>query len=144
MTLGEKIKQARLEAGLSQRQLCGETVTRNMLSQIENGAARPSMATLSYFAARLGKPVSYFLDEAAFELPSLSRLEQGRQEAGKQQLEDALRRTAAACYAAEGFYPPSVAYMVAHYGLQYDESRYIIHYAVFASNVMPDITVLKK
>ena len=47
MTLGEKIRQARLEAGLSQRQLCGDTVTRNMLSQIENGSARPSMDTLS-------------------------------------------------------------------------------------------------
>ena len=70
MTLGEKIKQARLEAGLSQRQLCGEEVTRNMLSQIENGAAKPSMATLSYFAARLGKPVSYFLEEDAILSPN--------------------------------------------------------------------------
>ena len=65
MTLGEKIKAARLEAGLSQRQLCGDTVTRNMLSQIENGAAQPSMATLTAFAGRLGKPVSYFLEEHA-------------------------------------------------------------------------------
>ena len=32
MELGEKLKQARLEAGLSQRQLCGEEITRNMLS----------------------------------------------------------------------------------------------------------------
>lgn len=70
MTLGEKIKQARLEAGLSQRQLCGETVTRNMLSQIENGTARPSMTTLTYFAARLGKPVSYFLEEDAVLSPN--------------------------------------------------------------------------
>lgn len=63
MTLGEKIRTARLEAGLSQRQLCGDTVTRNMLSQIENGSARPSMTTLQIFAARLGKPVSWFLQE---------------------------------------------------------------------------------
>lgn len=70
MTLGEKIRQARLEAGLSQRQLCGEEVTRNMLSQIENGAARPSMDTLSYFAARLGKTVSYFLEEDAVVSPN--------------------------------------------------------------------------
>ena len=63
MELGEKIRQARLEAGLSQRQLCGEAVTRNMLSLIENGSARPSMDTLRYFAGRLGKPVSYFLEE---------------------------------------------------------------------------------
>ena len=75
---------------------------------------------------------------------ALSRLEQGRQEVGKQQLEDALRRTAAACYAAEGFYPPSVAYMVTHYGLQYDADAYRVHYEVFASNLMPEITVVEK
>ena len=79
MTLGEKIKQARLEAGLSQRQLCGETVTRNMLSQIENGAARPSMATLSYFAAQLGKPISYFLEEDAVLSPNQALMRQARE-----------------------------------------------------------------
>lgn len=70
MELGEKIKQARLEAGLSQRQLCGDVVTRNMLSQIENGSARPSMDTLRYFAARLGKTLSYFLEEDAVLSPN--------------------------------------------------------------------------
>ena len=54
MELGEKLKQARLDAGLSQRQLCGEEITRNMLSLIENGAAKPSMKTMQYLAARLG------------------------------------------------------------------------------------------
>lgn len=63
MELGERIKQARLEAGLSQRQLCGQRLTRNMLSLIENGAARPSMDTLRYFAQVLGKPVGWFLEE---------------------------------------------------------------------------------
>lgn len=65
MALCDKIRQARLEAGLSQKALCGDTITRNMLSLIENGNAKPSMATLSYIAQRLGKPVSYFLEEAA-------------------------------------------------------------------------------
>ena len=63
MELGEKLRLARLEAGLSQRALCGDEITRNMLSRIENGAARPSMKTLGCLAARLGKPVSYFLEE---------------------------------------------------------------------------------
>ena len=63
MELGQRLKQARLEARLSQRQLCGEEITRNMLSQIENGSAKPSMDTLRFLAARLGKPVSYFLEE---------------------------------------------------------------------------------
>lgn len=65
MELGQKIRAARLEAGLSQRQLCGDTITRNMLSQIENGSARPSMDTLQILAARLHKTVSYFLEEGA-------------------------------------------------------------------------------
>ena len=78
MTLGEKLKQARLEAGLSQRQLCGDVITRNMLSQIENGSARPSMDTLSHLASRLGKTVSYFLEEQAVVSPNLGVLEQAR------------------------------------------------------------------
>ena len=70
MELGEKLRQARLEAGLSQRQLCGDEITRNMLSLIENGSAKPSMKTLQYLAARLGKSVSYFLEETAVLSPN--------------------------------------------------------------------------
>jgi len=78
MELGEKLRQARLEAGLSQRQLCGEEITRNMLSQIENGSAKPSMGTLVYLAGQLGKPVSYFLDEAAVVSPNREVMESAR------------------------------------------------------------------
>lgn len=63
MELGEKLRKARLEAGMSQRELAGDRVTRNMLSQIENGSARPSMKTLQYLAGKLGKSAGYFLDE---------------------------------------------------------------------------------
>lgn len=70
MELGKRILQARQEAGLSQRQLCGGVITRNMLSQIEHGTARPSMDTLRYLAGRLGKPVSYFLEEDAVLSPN--------------------------------------------------------------------------
>lgn len=63
MTLGERLKQARLEKGLSQRQLCDGIVTRNMLSLLESGSAKPSMDTLTALASRLGKPVGWFLEE---------------------------------------------------------------------------------
>lgn len=78
MELGEKLRQARLEAGLSQRQLCGDTITRNMLSLIENGSAKPSMDTLKLLAARLGKSVSYFLEEDALVSPNTAIMEEGR------------------------------------------------------------------
>ena len=63
MELGEKLLEARKEAGLSQRQVCGNVITRNMLSRIEHGTVRPSMKTLQYLAQVLGKPVGYFLGE---------------------------------------------------------------------------------
>ena len=79
MELGEKLRQARLESGLSQRQLCGEEITRNMLSLIENGAAKPSMKTLQYLAERLGKNVSYFLEETALLSPNQEVMARARQ-----------------------------------------------------------------
>lgn len=79
MELGQRLKQARLAAGLSQRQLCGDAITRNMLSQIENGAARPSMDTLRLLAQRLEKPISYFLEEDAVCSPNQQVMEAARQ-----------------------------------------------------------------
>jgi len=77
MKLGQRLKQARLELGLSQRQLCGDQITRNMLSQIEHGTACPSMETLCYLAGRLEKPVSYFLEENTAS-PNQLRIQQAR------------------------------------------------------------------
>lgn len=78
MSLGEKLRSARLEAGLSQRALCGDTITRNMLSQIEHGTAQPSVATLQFLAGRLGKSVSYFLDEEAVLSPNQAVMDRAR------------------------------------------------------------------
>ena len=63
---------------------------------------------------------------------------------GRAQLEDALRRAAVACYAAEGIYPPTLEYLTQHYGVQINEERYTVFYQVFAENLMPEITVLEK
>ena len=78
MELGQRLKQARLEAGLSQRQLCGDLITRNMLSLIENGSAQPSMDTLRVLSARLGKPMGYFLEEQAVTSPNQAIMTQAR------------------------------------------------------------------
>ena len=78
MELAQKLKQARLDAGLSQKAICGDRITRNMLSQIENGSARPSMETLRYLAGQLGKPISYFLEDDAVTSPNQTLMEQAR------------------------------------------------------------------
>lgn len=77
-------------------------------------------------------------------LTGLSNLSQGHADEGLQQLEEAIHRAAVSCYAAEGFYPPNIEYLVDHYGIQIDHDRYVVNYTVFAENLMPDITVLEK
>lgn len=67
----------------------------------------------------------------------------GRAQAeGAQTLRNAITRACVQCYAIEGRYPPSVQYLEDRYGVQIDEERYNVFYDGFASNLMPDITVI--
>ena len=75
---------------------------------------------------------------------ALSNLKVGRGEEGRLQLEESVRRAAVTCYAVEGIYPPDLEYLQEHYGIQVDEKNYYVFYEVFASNMMPDITVVEK
>ena len=61
MTIGEKIKNARLALGLTQADIAGSEITRNMLSAIESGKATPSLSTLTYLAGALDLPLPYLL-----------------------------------------------------------------------------------
>ena len=77
-------------------------------------------------------------------LTGVSNLSLGQSQEDQLQLEEAVRRAAVACYAAEGFYPPDLEYMKEHYGLQIDSERYTVVYEVFGTNLMPDITILEE
>ena len=61
--LGSNIRSARTALGLTQGELAGSDVTRNMLSRIENGAALPSLPTLCAIADRLGLPPGALLGD---------------------------------------------------------------------------------
>ena len=73
---------------------------------------------------------------------ALDGLSSGRDAEDLRQLEEALRRSCAACYAAEGGYPPNLEYLEDHYGIRVDEERYAVFYSAFADNLMPEITVV--
>lgn len=57
---------------------------------------------------------------------------------------DAVKNAALTCYAVEGAYPEDIDYLREHYGLAYNEERYVIYYDAFASNVLPDIRVVER
>ena len=63
VSLGDKIKKLRKEKGLTQSELCGDFITRSMLSLIENGRAKPSRSTVAYIADKLGVSAGYFFDD---------------------------------------------------------------------------------
>lgn len=68
MNIGERIKQLRLSKLMTQADLAGTQITRNMLSSIEHGTALPSLPTAIYIAQRLNVSVGYLLAEEKNEL----------------------------------------------------------------------------
>lgn len=61
--LGKKIKEARIAKKMTQSEVVGTFITRNMLSQIESGAAMPSIKTLEYLAKVLELPITLLIDD---------------------------------------------------------------------------------
>jgi tetratricopeptide (TPR) repeat protein len=61
LRVGEKIKAARLKAGLTQQQLADGRYTKAYISALEHGHSKPSMAALNFISERLGVPASQFI-----------------------------------------------------------------------------------
>ncbi len=59
-------------------------------------------------------------------------------------LELAISRGIAHCYASEGRYPEDLDYLKEHYGISYDSDEYFVDYQVLGQNIFPDVTIIKK
>src|SRR6478672_13882044 len=59
LRLGERLRQLRVAAGLTQSDLAGERFSKEYVSQIERGKTRPTPQTLAWIAERLGVDTSY-------------------------------------------------------------------------------------
>ncbi|MBE3597402.1 MAG: tetratricopeptide repeat protein [Limnochordaceae bacterium] len=68
--IGQRIRRRREELGMTQQELAGPELTRGFISQLEKGIVLPSLKSLELIAARLYKPVAYFLEETPASLPS--------------------------------------------------------------------------
>src|SRR5579872_218390 len=91
--VGKRIRDARIERGLSLAQLGGEDLSRSFLSLVELGRSRISLRALRIVADRLQLPMSYFLEDepivrqAAIELT----VDQAEAALAQHQPEEALR-----------------------------------------------------
>ena len=68
MNIGDRIRELRISKLMTQADLAGDHITRNMLSCIENGSANPSLSTIVYIAGRLGVPAGFLLAEQGDEM----------------------------------------------------------------------------
>src|ERR1043166_382973 len=59
LRLGERLRQLRVAAGLTQSELAGDRFSKEYVSQIERGKTRPTQETLAWIAERLGVDASY-------------------------------------------------------------------------------------
>ena len=60
---GRRIKEARIAKKMTQSEVVGDFITRNMLSQIESGSATPSVKTLEYLAETLDIPIASLMPQ---------------------------------------------------------------------------------
>ena len=63
---------------------------------------------------------------------------------GLRMAEQAVRQAAVSVYALEGAYPATYVDLKAYSGIAVDEERYVVFYEIFASNIMPEITVIER
>jgi transcriptional regulator with XRE-family HTH domain len=57
--LGERVRQLRVAAGLTQTQLAGDRFSKEYISQIERGKTKPTVETIEWLALRLGVDASF-------------------------------------------------------------------------------------
>src|SRR5919204_4275124 len=72
--LGERLRQLRVAAGMTQTELAGQRFSKEYVSQIERGKTRPTRETIEWLALRLGV-------DAGFLERGVSTDERGRVEA---------------------------------------------------------------
>src|SRR5918994_7668179 len=54
LRLGDRVRQLRMSAGMTQTELAGDRFSKEYVSQIERGKTRPTQETIQWLAARLG------------------------------------------------------------------------------------------
>jgi tetratricopeptide (TPR) repeat protein len=65
LRLGERLRQLRVAAGLTQSELAGERFSKEYVSQIERGKTRPTRETIDWLAARLGVDAGFLANGVA-------------------------------------------------------------------------------
>lgn len=87
-------------------------------------------------------PFCIFCLVLLFFLYGLNSISVQSEQEQQKALKNSITQSAVHCYATEGRYPESLAYLEEHYGITYDHTKYVVDYEILGSNLMPQITVI--
>src|SRR5918997_7139577 len=69
LRLGERLRQLRVAAGMTQTELAGERFSKEYVSQIERGKTSPTAETIAWIANRLGVDSGYIAHGVSVDQP---------------------------------------------------------------------------
>ena len=87
-------------------------------------------------------PIIFSMGMVVMVMYGLSVTENSSHSEGVRILEESIRRAVITCYAIEGSYPSDISHIEEYYGVFIDRARYKVHYDIFASNIMPSISII--
>lgn len=87
-------------------------------------------------------PAAVFLFFLFLLFGGLSSVTSVTAEKERESLKNAVIQSAVQCYALEGFYPENLDYLKKHYGIRYDDDKYVVSYEAAGENLMPSVTVI--
>lgn len=90
------------------------------------------------------RDVLLFILVVGIVIMGLNQIGKTNGETQQEIVQQAVERAVIQCYAIEGMYPADINYIKDHYGIQIDESQYVVHYESFGTNIMPNIKVIAK
>ena len=93
-------------------------------------------------SAALG--IVLFVGVAVWMLSGVRAASEASEQEGQRQAELSVRQADVSIYALEGAYPASYEALRQRSGIAIDEEKYAVVYEIFASNIMPEITVVRR
>lgn len=87
--------------------------------------------------------LAVFVAAAVLVLRGVDRAAKLSDRDGLRAAEQAVRQAAVSCYALEGAYPASYEELKRRSGIALDD-EYVVFYEIFASNIMPEVTVIRR
>ena len=91
---------------------------------------------------RLLIPAFVFVGVVVIFVHSLGNMQSSNLRQQEEQLTNALNKGIMHTYATEGFYPPSLGFLLERYQISFNENLFYVDYRPTGANILPDLTII--